>query len=132
MRCASVTSTYELALIASIPRGTLQRWLSRKVRLPFSGVKQIVDGLAEHAKRTGEAQQALADLTQLCPISDPLEERLRTEFRARGARFKSAMAAIEAAGLRLVPVDEPVEQEQSQSKTLAQSRETTGEDAPAA
>jgi hypothetical protein len=132
MHCASVRSTYELALIVDIPRGTLQRWLTRRVTLPVSSVKRIADGLAEHAKRTMEAQQALADLVQLCPMDD-LGERLRAEFRTRGARLRSAMAAIEAAGLRLVPIDEmPGNGQQTPPNASTQTKEATCEDSPAA
>lgn len=129
MQATSVTSTYELALIVGVPRGTLQRWLTRTVRLPISAVRQIAEGLAEHARRTAEAQKALAELTQLCQTINPLEEQLYTELRARGARVGSVMAAIEAAGFRLVPSDDASSLDSAQSQPTA--KETSNENSSA-
>lgn len=105
---SGIRSVYGLAILTDVPRASLQRWLTEDVRLPKAAVRALVDELAQHSIATASAQQALADLIDGYDAAPAdIQERLRAELRRHGGRIAPTMAALNAAGLKLIAADNP-------------------------
>lgn len=111
MSRVGVRSVYALiALTADLNPSTLYRWfadadLGRVVELPIKAVREVADALA--AK--GDSSGPLLELNAILDVADRREARnaeLVAEFRAHRVPYGRALAAIRAAGHRLVPIEE--------------------------
>lgn len=111
MSRVGVRSVYALiALTADLNPSTLYRWfadadLGRVVELPIKAVREVADALA--AK--GDSSGPILQLNALLEVAERREARnaeLIAEFRAHRVPYGRALAAIRAAGHRLVPIEE--------------------------
>ncbi len=110
MPSAGVSSIYELFVSTDLKRSTLYRWfadaeLGRVTELPISAVRALAEALAGE----GDAEGPLRELSALVDSAQRREARyaeLIAQFRARRVSYWRALAAIRAAGHRLVPVED--------------------------
>lgn len=113
MASAGVHSVYELFLSTELKRSTLYRWFAdaevgRVTELPISAVRALADALALGGDPEGPMRE-LASLLDSAESRETLNAKLIAEFRVRRVSYWRALAAIRAAGHRLVPVDESAE-----------------------
>ncbi len=94
MTCARIRSKYELYLLVEIPRATLQRWFTGRVRIPVAAARKMAEALAAEL-RSDEPLQALEQLVNQ-EQADPWAARLRFELRVRRVPVRRALDAIRA------------------------------------
>ncbi len=110
MANARVRSIYELFVSTELKRSTLYRWfadaeLGRVTELPIAAVRALADAL----EIEGDSEGPSRELTALLDLAERREVRnaeLIAEFKARRISYWRALAAIRAAGHRLVPIEE--------------------------
>lgn len=114
MNRAKIRTVYELFLLSDVPRSTLHRWLRGVgLRLPVEGVKNLIEAISEYAQ-TDESTHAFAAILRDRNRPSPLS-CLQSECRLRRVPYPRMIAAIQAARLAIVPV------EQSNSNSAIQS-----------
>jgi hypothetical protein len=96
MAKAGLKSTYELYLLVDVPRATLHRWLTGRVRVPVSRSREIVEALGLRAE-SEEPLKAFDRVLLTERDSTSWNARLRAELRARGVPIKRALDALRAA-----------------------------------
>lgn len=110
-----VRSVYALlALTPDLNPSTLYRWfadaeLGYVVELPIKAVRELANGLAARHPTHGRS----VDLEALLDSAERREAQkaeLLETFRAYRIPYARAVAAIRAAGHRLVPIDESVQE----------------------
>ena len=114
MADAGISSIYELFVSTELKRSTLYRWfadaeLGRVVELPIPHIRALAEALAAEANSEGP----LRELNELLDLAERREARnaeLIAEFKARRVSYWRALAAIRAAGHRLVPIDESAQE----------------------
>ena len=101
MNECGLPSVYALFLEVDLPRATLHRWLSGRVRIPVAGAQTLTAALLEHAKRweNNASLRELHDLVSSVSLQQAGLGRLHAEFRVRGIPIGRAMEALRAANL---------------------------------
>jgi hypothetical protein len=101
MNECGMPSVYALFLQVDLPRATLHRWLSGRVRVPVAGAQALTAALLEHAKRweNNASLRELHDLVSNASLHQSELGRLHAELRMRGIPIGRAMEALRAANL---------------------------------
>ena len=98
-----IRSVYELFLMLSVPRATLNRWFVGNVRLPVGGMRAIAEALAVRAG----VEDPKRDLEAI--ISDPPARTclrlLADELRVRRLPYRRTLEALHAAKLMVVSTE---------------------------
>lgn len=98
-----IRSVYELFLMISVPRATLNRWFAGNVRLPVGGMRAIAEALAVRA----EVEDPKRDLEAI--ISDPPARTclrlFADELRVRRLPYRRTLEALHAAKLMVVSTE---------------------------
>jgi hypothetical protein len=110
MSNAGVCSVYELFVSTELKRSTLYRWfadaeLGRVTELPIAAVRAIAEALAVEGDSVGPLRE-LSALLDVAERRDAHNAELIAEFKARRISYWRALAAIRAAGHRLVPIED--------------------------
>ncbi len=113
MASAGIHSLYELFVSTELKRSTLYRWFAdaevgRVTELPISAVRALAEAMALEGDHKGP-MRALVSLLDSAEAREARNAALIAEFRVRRISYWRALAAIRAAGHRIVPVDEVIE-----------------------
>ena len=98
MRHCGFRSVYSLYLATDLPRATVDRWLSGRVRIPISGAKQLIDLLLDYRDDVPALLLLKRHVADAERVLTP-EERLRAELTARRVPVQRTLAALRAVNL---------------------------------